>query len=327
MGMYSVSFIGSFRKEDHYKIVKEATRLFRKNGIIVNSPKGTEVCDSIDDFVIFESDDKGLQPAEIQRITLEKIISSDAVFVCDLGGYVGKTTCYEIGCCLSKDVPLYFLEKPVDLPIFVLEDQILSVNQFLKKSLQNKGRREKNNRVIIENKVFKTYDELLDKDKENKQKRVVVCGSMLFYNEMIACQKKLLALGVDAIIPKDEDFLPNNISEEEFRNFKKKVSSAYLKKIREKETGAILVYNAPKNGKQNYIGANTFVEIAMAFVWNRKIYLYNDIYEQYEDELMAWECICLNGNMSRLADEWNCSQKGGYQQLSFDLDLLMKGEV
>ena len=85
-----------------------------------------------------------------------------------------------------------------------------------------------------------------------------------------------------------------------FREFKRKVSSAYLKKIREKDTIAVLVYNGTKKGQENYIGANTLVEIAMAFTWNRKIYLYNDIYQPLADELLAWECICLEGDMEKI---------------------------
>lgn len=34
------------------------------------SPAGTEVVDSVEDFVIFVSDDKSLSPIEIENITL-----------------------------------------------------------------------------------------------------------------------------------------------------------------------------------------------------------------------------------------------------------------
>ena len=57
----------------------------------------------------------------------------------------------------------------------------------------------------------------------------------------------------------------------------------------------------------------------MAFTWNRKIYLYNDIYEPLQDELLAWGCICLKGNMERLIDglKATCEEKDKeYRQLS-----------
>ena len=33
---------------------------------------------------------------------------------------------------------------------------------------------------------------------------------------------------------------------------------------------------------------------------NKKIYLYNDIYEPLADELLAWECICLKGDIEKI---------------------------
>ena len=123
---------------------------------------------------------------------------------------------------------------------------------------------------------------------------------MLFYDEMLECQETLRKRGVRSIIPKEENDTINLYDELSFREFKRKVSSAYLKKIREKDTTAVLIYNGTKKGQVNYIGANTLVEIAMAFTWNRKIYLYNDIYEPLADELLAWECICLKGDIEKI---------------------------
>ena len=50
----------------------------------------------------------------------------------------------------------------------------------------------------------------------------------------------------------------------------------------------------------NYIGANTLVELATAFTWNRKIFLFNNIYPPLRDELIAWNCICLNGDLKKV---------------------------
>lgn len=320
---HSVSFIGSFRKPDHYEIVRKAIKLFRENGIVVNSPKGSNISGSIEDFVIFDTDDKGLTPAEIQMITLDKILRSDMVYVCNLDGYVGRTTCYEIGFCLSRNIPLYFLSRPIDLPIPAPVDHIVSLEQLLSIALQNKectidpsciGKCAQNAMLRIWPPVHTST--------EPRSKRIVICGSMQFYNEMRECQKTLIANGIEAIIPKDEGDIPESISEEDFRAFKKKVSSAYLRKIREKETTAVLVFNEPKRGIDNYIGANTFVELAMAFSWNRKIYLLNDMYAPYIDELEAWDVICLKGDLNKLIASWNSNVRnpeGEYEQLTLDM--------
>lgn len=322
----TVSFIGSFRKPDHYRIVKKAVKLFKKHGIRVLSPKGTNIFGSIEDFVIFDTDEKTYSPSEIQMITLDKILKSEAVFVCDLDGYVGRTTCYEIGFCLSRGVPLYFMEKPVDLPIPVAEDHIMRLETFLDIAMNNEETTMPFSPLCDAaqksvSRIWPTNSE--DNETATVNKSVVICGSMMFYNEMCECQRILQSNGINAIVPKDEDNIPDNISEEEFRVFKKRVSSAYLKKIRDKNTGAILVYNATKKGIANYIGANTFVEIAMAFAWNRNIYLFNGMYKPYEDELLAWDCKCLNGDLNTVINE--ATQKNeeivdDYQQLTFFID-------
>ena len=321
---YQISVIGSFRKR--YEEVVRIVTVLRKMGLNILSPVGSNVCKSIEDFVIFETDNPDYSPEEIQMITLEKILNSDAVYVCDFNGYVGKTTCYEIGFCCSRNRPLYFLEKPKDLPILVDESLIISPEDFGKIVLNN------------EQKVYTEFELCAPAQKaiknvflpnvyDNKtvtgKKKIVICGSMLFYNEMLECQELLRKRDIKAIIPKDENGIIDFYDELAFREFKRKVSSAYLKKIREKDTIAILVYNGTKKGQANYIGANTLVEIAMAFTWNRKIYLYNDIYEPLADELLAWGCICLKGNIGKIIydmDQDNIRLGEKYKQLSlFDV--------
>jgi len=50
-----------------------------------------------------------------------------------------------------------------------------------------------------------------------------------------------------------------------------------------------------KKGICNYIGANSFAEIALAFYLGKKIFLLNDVYSLYEDELSAWGAVPLKG--------------------------------
>lgn len=317
---YQVSVIGSFRKR--YKEVVRTVNILRKMGLSVTSPSGSKVCNSVEDFVIFETDNSEFTPIEIQMITLEKILNSDAVYVYNPKGYVGKTTCYEIGFCYSRYKPLYFLERPEDLPMPVAEMQIISPEDFGKIVLNNEQKvymefdlcspaKKAMGNIFLTN----TYNDKILVEK----KKVVICGSMLFYDEMIACQETLRKKGIKAIIPKEENESINLYNELAFREFKRKVSSAYLKRIRERDTIAVLIYNGTKKGQVNYIGANTLVEIAMAFTWNRKIYLYNDIYEPLADELLAWECICLKGDMEKIIfdiKQNNIEVDEEYKQLS-----------
>lgn len=325
----TVSIIGSFRKPDHYQIIKKAVLSFQKEGLIVLSPKGSSIRKSVDKFVIFDSDDQDLIPWEIQMITLDKIIHSDVVYVCNVNGYIGRTTCYEIGFCLSRRKPLYFLNAPADLPIMVTPDRIMDIDSFgamaargEEKPLEYPFPDDRTQRAI-----FNIWPELMPIKGKEVSRRLMICGSMQFYEKMSICQRDLQAMGIDVLIPKDEGALPDSIDEQSFLQFKRKVSSSYLKKIRDGATEAILVYNAPKRGIENYIGANTFVEIAMAFAWNRRIYIYNDYYEPYRDELLAWNCVCLNGDLSRIASDWNIQNQELMQEETMQLSLFDIGEV
>ena len=62
---------------------------------------------------------------------------------------------------------------------------------------------------------------------------------------------------------------------------------------------AVLTLNFEKNGKSNYIGGATFIELYEAFMGNKKIYLYNDIPEgMLYDEISGFSPILIHGDLS-----------------------------
>ncbi len=77
---------------------------------------------------------------------------------------------------------------------------------------------------------------------------------------------------------------------------------SFLQKFDEnlKKSDAILVMNYTKNGKENYIGANTLMEIGMAFILQKKIFILNPSPEFCKDELEAIEVQVLNGDLSKI---------------------------
>ena len=309
---YKVAIIGSFQK--YYDEIVDMIGELKKQGLVVCSPKESYINKKIGDFVIFASDSQTQTPVEIQTITLGKIMQADAVYVYNPTGYVGKTTCFEIGFCISRQKPIYFLEKPEDLPILCQEDvQVVSPARFA--NLVSNKKQEFVYDYGLCNEAKLAFNRLFDLEnsiEREQEKKIVICGSMYFYDEMVKCQKELLKMGIKSIVPKEENDIIQNYNAEQFKDFKRRVSNNYFRKIREKNTGGVLIYNAEKNGKKNYIGANTLVELAMAFTWNRKIFLYNDFYDALKDELLAWECICLHGNLSSIKkyfDPTNLSKK------------------
>ncbi|MCE5308173.1 MAG: hypothetical protein LLG20_11090 [Acidobacteriales bacterium] len=135
--------------------------------------------------------------------------------------------------------------------------------------------------------------------------RIVVCGSMSAYGEMLRLRKLLSRSNVPAVIPVAEDNVRDSLTDDEFVLFKRRVAYRHLRKIRHPSTFGILAVNRDKLGVRDYIGPNTFAEIAVAFAQSKRIYLYQDVPKVYEDELHAWGAVSLRGNLSRLIGDLN----------------------
>lgn len=142
---------------------------------------------------------------------------------------------------------------------------------------------------IIRNQITEISDEEVKRD---PNKNVVLCGSMKFKNEIVKISERLRGLGYKVLLP-----------EECMRGEDKLIASrAHFNRIVDPNNGIILVVNATKNGIPNYIGPNTFAEIAFGFFHNKKVFLLNDIYHPYDDELLGWKVICLKGNLNKIKE-------------------------
>lgn len=65
---------------------------------------------------------------------------------------------------------------------------------------------------------------------------------------------------------------------------------------------AVLTLNFDKDGKKNYIGGATFLEIYEAFRNKKKIYFYNEIPEgMLYDEISGMSPIVINGDLSLIS--------------------------
>lgn len=75
----------------------------------------------------------------------------------------------------------------------------------------------------------------------------------------------------------------------------------HLHKI--EETDAILVVNETQKGIKNYIGANAFLEMGVAFALKKSIYLLNEIPDQpNEEEIRGLLPIVLHGDLAAIHD-------------------------
>ncbi len=121
-------------------------------------------------------------------------------------------------------------------------------------------------------------------------KNIVLCGSMKVKDKILEIANILKDMGYNVLLP-----------EECMRGEEKTIASrAHFDRICNSDNEIILVVNAPKNGIENYIGPNSFAEIAFGFYFHKKVYLLNDIYDPYKDELMGWNVIPLKGDLKKL---------------------------
>lgn len=140
--------------------------------------------------------------------------------------------------------------------------------------------------------------------------KIVICGSSTFKEKMLEYRDKLKSLGHDPIVHPDyEDFVNGKKQEiwsqvigEEHHQAKR--SQGYIKWYYDKIANGdgILVLNYDKKGIVNYIGGNTLMEIAFAYVNDKKIFLMNAIPEEvsYADEIKAMVDHVIDGDLSKI---------------------------
>ncbi len=153
-------------------------------------------------------------------------------------------------------------------------------------------------------KILHHPEKVLGRENERLPGNLVVCCSMAFRDEALNLQKQMEILGISTTIPVAEGKVELAMSPAEFSCFKAEVVRRYFKLIADPSTRAILILNIKKRGKENYIGANTLMEMAIAFHYQKPIYLLNSLpgtdcpgYEEVE----CMKPSCLNGNIGPLA--------------------------
>lgn len=135
-----ITIIGSFRK--YYEEICEIIDTFEKNSIRVLSPKRSYVTEDINGFVLLASDEQNQKPFIIQEHVFENIRKSELVYVWNPDGYLGNSTCYEIGKVMEMGVPIAFKEFPKDLPVRVEETMIKSIQEIIDLSHRRIGGRQ-----------------------------------------------------------------------------------------------------------------------------------------------------------------------------------------
>lgn len=124
-----VTIIGSFRR--YYEGICQLIDQFEQNNIEVMSPKKSFIIDEIDGFVVLDTDDKNKKPFFIQEHVFENVKKSRVVYVWNPEGYLGNSTCYEIGKVMGMGKTIFFKEYPKDLPIRVENNMIKNTEEII----------------------------------------------------------------------------------------------------------------------------------------------------------------------------------------------------
>ena len=125
--------------------------------------------------------------------------------------------------------------------------------------------------------------------------KILIICSKAFYKDIAPIKEKLEENGHVVELP-NSYYEPD--AEKKSWNLGKKSHSEFSEE-RIATMDAVLTLNFDKNGKKNYIGGATFIEIYEAFMKGKKIYLYNDIPEgMLYDEISGFSPIVIKGDIN-----------------------------
>ncbi len=144
---------------------------------------------------------------------------------------------------------------------------------------------------------------------------ITICGSIAFYDEMLDIKKNLENLGHKVKLPLSEvkDEKGNMIPVKEYYakrkaeindtswiwDRKEEAMRLHFQKI--EWSDAILILNHNKNNIPNYVGANTLLEMGLAFHLNKKLFLLNDIPEiSYKEEILGMKPTVISQDLTKI---------------------------
>ena len=145
--------------------------------------------------------------------------------------------------------------------------------------------------------------------------KITLCGSIAFIDEMSAVKHELEALGHEVKMPPTEiaDGDGKMMDVKEYYKIRKvtterdgwiwdrKAQAMKLHFNKVMWSDAILVLNHTKNNIAHYIGANTLLEMGLAFHHGKKIFLLNPIPQlSYTEEVLGMKPEVMNGNLQIL---------------------------
>lgn len=145
--------------------------------------------------------------------------------------------------------------------------------------------------------------------KKLDHKIITICCSAVFYKEALDFEKQLKKMGFKVKIPKTAYIMKkNNNFDVSFyktwyknkKNYKKKTAlmESHFKKVMQAD--AILVLNFEKDGIPGYIGGNGLLEMFLAYLHKKPIYIFNPIPDDLSiaEEVYGLNPIFIDGDLN-----------------------------
>lgn len=131
--------------------------------------------------------------------------------------------------------------------------------------------------------------------------KITICGSMRFKHEMLAVGERLSAMGYSFEFPNLDESDPSTMSDRE--RFIAEKAALFMREhlVKIADSDAILVYNPDKDGVEGYIGANTLMEMAVAFEQRLDVFVWQHRPENtWALEVDGMHPIVLDGDLGLL---------------------------
>lgn len=136
---------------------------------------------------------------------------------------------------------------------------------------------------------------------------ITICNSAKLFKKVLELKKELEGLGLEVLIHESSVTLNGQeIPVEKYNEMKKSEWNEDIQKTlaprmrshfeKIEKSDAIVVMNKDKDGKANYIGGNTLIEMGLAFYLRKPIFLTNPIpeYLPYAEEIKGVGPTILN---------------------------------
>jgi hypothetical protein len=135
---------------------------------------------------------------------------------------------------------------------------------------------------------------------------ITVCASNRFLKEIEEVERNLVEMGFSVLVPEalilartKKWRVPRTSAGKVRAKIKYDLIRGHFKKVAKGD--AVLILNYTKDGVENYIGPNSFLEMGIAYFLGKKIFLLNPIPRSYLwEEVKAMQPVVLNGDLEKI---------------------------